>query len=140
MKFNKYVHTILDRYNNKLMKYSAVLNKDGISDREKYFNNIKLEVQKEFDKFNKLFLMIHIESDFFKQKERTIITYNDFNIVYRHNGYDSRLDVSVTEVISNKLIYLGLNCMILKEFDKDTPFIKILAELAEQQKILGLQE
>ena len=124
---DKYIHTILEKYNDELKNYSPVV-KNGTTDRENRFNQIKKDIEKEFEKYTNLFMIVHVENDFYKQKETYHITYNNINVVYIHDGYNSGVSVFVTSVIDKKSVYLGTNCKIVKTYDKDVKFITIISD------------
>jgi len=129
---NEYIHVKLKKYNDELEEHSATVDKHCRTEREQYFNKtLKTNIEKEFSKFNKPFLIIHVGTDGYKQRDRYVITYNNFNVVYHHNRYDSRVDVFVTEIYTNKPIYLGMNCMIMDEFDEN---VKLSVALMKQLK------
>jgi len=125
MKLNTYIHSILDKYNKELDKYSPTLNFDGTSDREEHFKKIKETIKKEFD-IEDTFLIVETDFDYYKQKPIRHITFNNFNIDYIHAGYNSRVDVFIIDVYTLKPVYLGMNCKIIKTFDKDVSLLEVL--------------
>ena len=127
-KYDTYIHTILNVYNDKLMKYSPVIRKDGSTKREEMFNKMKKDIEREFEIYDGAFLLIKIESDLYKQKETIRIAWNCFNVYFKHNGYNSCADVLVRDVFDLQEFSLGMNCKIIKEYDKKEFFINVIRD------------
>lgn len=130
--YKRYLHTILDKYNEQLKGYDVTIEKkDGEytkSKREEKANKIIEEVKTEFKRLSqKPFLVIQSDNN---TKSR-FIAYNGFIIDYLHAGYASRIVCYLLDVLTGKTVDVSVNCKIVAELEQNVSLKEILQKLNE---------
>lgn len=134
--YKKYLHTILDKYNEDLKKYDVLVQKKDDreytnSEREEAAKKLIPKVEKELQKLSsKHFLVIQSDEDYDKPKNR-FIAYNGFLIEFLHAGYMSRIVCYVIDVLTNKSVDVSVNCKIVAELDENVSLKDALQKLYE---------
>ena len=134
--FKRYFHTMIEKYQDELDKLSVAIKKTNtgytLSKREKRFKELKPKIEKEFEKFKGVFLLVQIESDYFKQNKRKVF-WNAFQINYDYRGYDAGIKIELIDTYTNKLVDVSMNCYILKTYNKEVKFKKILEDCPDKE-------
>lgn len=123
-----YFHSLIEKYQNQLINLEVTYVDGELSEREIKFNELKSDIEKEFEKYKQPFLLVNLQADW-KREETNILCYNAFTINYYHDGYYSRIKIYLINAISNKLVDVTLNCYVIKEYDKKVKLTLILSDL-----------
>ena len=120
-----YFHTIIDKYKKRLDKLDVNIKDNPISKREREFNILKKDVEKEFDMYKKPFLLVIREENC---KDITYICGGNFMVDYHHEGWLSGIKLYLNDCLTNELIDVTVNSYVVFDYDKDIKFMDILED------------